>query len=72
MPMWPRRTCREVTRLVLLNEDRHLAWHERVAVRLHMRICHACPRFLKQVRFMREAMGNWRRYAERGDDAPPR
>ena len=70
MPMWPRRTCREVTRLVLQNEDRQLAWHERVAVRLHMRICDACPRFLKQVPFMREAMGHWRRYSEGGVDSP--
>ena len=64
MPMWPRRTCRQVTELVLRAEDRALPWHERVAVRLHMRICLACPRFLKQVQLMRAAMGQWRRYAE--------
>lgn len=67
--MWPRRTCREVTRLVLMNEDRALPWHERVAVRMHMRICDACPRFVQQVGFMRQAMGRWRSYAEQGDDA---
>lgn len=67
VPMWPRRTCRQVTRLVLMAEDRALPWHERVAVRLHMRICIACPRFLAQVRFMREAMGPWRHYREQGD-----
>lgn len=71
MPIWPRRTCRQVTEMVLRNEDQALAWHERVAVRLHLQICVACPRFLKQVRFMREAMGRWKQYAER-DDLPPR
>jgi len=68
--MWPRRTCRQVTALVLRNEDRALPWHERVAVRLHMQICTACPRFLQQVRFMRSAMGRWRAYAE-GDAEEP-
>jgi len=69
MPMWPRRTCRQVTEMVLRNEDQALALHERVAVRLHMQVCKACPRFLQQVAFMREAMGRWRRYAE-SDEAP--
>jgi hypothetical protein len=67
VPMWPRRTCRQVTRLVLRAEDQALPWYERVAVRLHMQICVACPRFRRQVRFMREAMGNWRQYSERGE-----
>ncbi|MED5621317.1 zf-HC2 domain-containing protein [Ideonella sp. BN130291] len=70
MRVWPRRTCRQVTEMVLRNEDQALRWHERVAVRLHMQICVACPRFLKQVQFMREATGRWRRYAEGGDEAP--
>ena len=62
--MWPRRTCREVTALVLRNEDQALPWHERVAVRLHMQVCLACPRFRRQVALMREAMGQWRRYSD--------
>ncbi len=64
MPTWPRRTCRQVTEMVLRSEDQALRWHERVAVRLHMQICEACPRFLKQVQFMRGAMGRWRKYSE--------
>lgn len=67
VPMWPRRTCRQVTEMVLRNEDAALRWHERVAVRLHMQICVACPRFVRQVSFMREAMGQWRRYSERDE-----
>jgi hypothetical protein len=67
MPMWPRRTCRQVTELVLRQEDQALPWYERVAVNLHMQICVACPRFRRQVTFMRQAMGRWRQYAE-GDE----
>ena len=64
MPMWPRRTCRQVTEMVLRNEDQALRWSERVAVRLHMQICNACPVFLKQVTLMRQAMGRWRQYRD--------
>ncbi len=59
-----RRTCKEVTHLVLQAEDQALPLHERVAVRLHMAACHACPRFLKQVQLMRRASARWRRYSE--------
>lgn len=57
-------TCREVTRLVLQGQDRRLAWPERLRVRLHLRLCRACPRFVQQVALMHEAMGRWKRYAE--------
>lgn len=59
-----RRTCKEVTRLVLLAEERALPWHERLAVRLHMLACQACPRFAAQVALMRRAGDRWRRYSE--------
>lgn len=61
-------TCREATRLVLEGEDRRLQRGERFMLRLHLLICKACPRFVRQVRFMRSAMGHWRRYA---NDEPP-
>lgn len=63
MPML-RRTCKEVTHLVLQAEDEALPWHERLAVRLHMLACRACPRFALQVRLMRQASERWRRYSE--------
>ncbi len=63
------RTCRDVTRLVLEREDRALSLPECVGVRLHLWICAACSTFERQVRFMRAAMGRWRRYAE-GDEPP--
>jgi hypothetical protein len=62
------RTCRDVTRLVLEGEDRGLTLGERVAIRLHLVICAACPRFLRQVELMRSASQRWRAYSEQGDD----
>ena len=62
--------CRDATRLVLQAEDRPLRTSEKLAVRFHLLICQACPEFSRQVRFMRQAMGRWKGYAER-DEAPP-
>jgi len=59
-----RRTCKEVTYLVLQAGDTTLPLADRVAVRLHMYACRACPRFLKQVLLMRRASERWRRYTE--------
>lgn len=56
--------CREVTELVLLAEERPLSLGERLAVRMHLLICKACPRFLKQVQLMRRASERWRHYSE--------
>ena len=59
------RNCREVTLMVLTGQDRRLNAWERFLVRTHMKVCGACPRFLKQMDFMRSAMGRWRNYSER-------
>lgn len=59
-----RRTCKQVTHLVLQAEDQALPLAERLAVRLHMLACQACPRFVKQVLLMRRASERWRRYTE--------
>ncbi len=61
--------CKDLTRLVLEGEDRPLALSERVAIRLHLTICRYCPPFVRQVRFMRAAVGRWKGYAE--DQGPP-
>ncbi|MBT9501332.1 MAG: zf-HC2 domain-containing protein [Burkholderiaceae bacterium] len=58
------RNCREVTGLTLQSLDRELSWQERLAVRLHMVICSACPKFARQAQFMRSAMGRWKSYSE--------
>jgi hypothetical protein len=61
--MYFRRSCREVARLLTLREERPWGWRERIAVKLHMQICKACPRVERQLELMRAAMGRWRSYA---------
>ncbi|MFY9512831.1 MAG: zf-HC2 domain-containing protein [Rubrivivax sp.] len=53
-------SCREVTRLVLEGEDRHLRLSERLGVRVHMLVCKACPTVARQMQLMRGAMGRWK------------
>ena len=66
------RTCKEVTALVIAREDRALPWRDRLALRLHMAVCAACPTFERQVLTMRNAMRQWRNYAagEVSDESP--
>jgi hypothetical protein len=58
------RNCKEVTALVIAREDRDLPALDRVAVRMHMAMCKACPNFERQVLTMRNAMRQWRHYSE--------
>lgn len=67
MPL--KRTCREVAALVIAREDRALPWRERLALRLHMAVCAACPRFERQVLTLRRAFGAWRHYSVAEDEA---
>ena len=57
-----RRTCKEVAALLVAREDRNLPTVERVALRLHLAACAACPRFERQLLIMRNAMKQWRHY----------
>ena len=65
------RTCKEVSALVIAREDRALVWQERLALRLHMAMCAACPPFERQVLTMRNAMKQWRSYGAADTDASP-
>ena len=56
--------CREATQLTLQAEDRTLPLTERLALRLHHRICSNCRRFYRQVELMRQASARWRQYSE--------
>lgn len=73
-PAYPfRRSCKEVAALLIAREDRDLPWADRVALRVHMAMCEACPKFERQVLTMRNAMKQWRHYsagADEGADAP--
>jgi hypothetical protein len=63
------RTCKEVTALVIAREDRDLPFVDKVALRMHMAICNACPTFERQIMTMRNAMKQWRHYGEDDNDA---
>ena len=59
-----RRTCKEVAALLVAREDRGLPVVERVALRLHLAACSACPIFERQLLTMRNALKSWRLYTE--------
>jgi hypothetical protein len=64
-PVYPfRRSCKQVSALLIAREDRALPWAERLALRLHLALCGACPRFERQLLTMRNAMRQWRHYTE--------
>jgi len=58
------RTCKEAAALMIAREDRPLPPIERVALRLHLAICKACPVFERQLLTMRNALGRWRHYTD--------
>lgn len=49
-------TCREVHRLTSEGLDRPLSMIERLRVRVHLLVCHACSNFTSQMRLIRQAM----------------
>ncbi|MEK8049323.1 zf-HC2 domain-containing protein [Ideonella sp. DXS22W] len=59
-----RKTCREVTALVLQGQDRPLRPWERLGLHLHWLACAGCRRFRRQAGLMQQAMGGWRRYRD--------
>ena len=64
-PAYPfRRTCKEASALLIAREDRALPWVDRLALRIHLAMCQACPRFERQLLTMRNAMGQWRNYTD--------
>ena len=62
--MFLRRTCKEVTVLLVTREDRQLPAIERLALRLHLAVCTACPVFERQLLTMRNALQRWRHYTD--------
>jgi Putative zinc-finger len=64
------RSCKDVAALVIAREDRALPLADRIALRLHMGICAACPKFEHQVLVMRKALRKWRDGPPDGDTGP--
>lgn len=48
--------CKEATRLMSQELDRHLTRRERLALSLHNLICNGCHRYRKQMAFLRQAL----------------
>jgi hypothetical protein len=59
-----RRTCKEVAALLIAREDVALPTVERLALRLHLVACEACPIFERQLLTMRNALQRWRNYTD--------
>jgi hypothetical protein len=59
-----RRTCKEVAALLIAREDASLPAVERLALRLHLLACEACPIFERQLLTMRNAFQRWRNYTD--------
>lgn len=69
-----KRSCQEASLLISERQDRTLAWSERLALALHLKVCVACPHFENQVDLMGRAMGRWRSdpdVTDREQAAPP-
>lgn len=56
------RTCKQAAALMVAREDRKLGWSDCLALRLHLLICKACPRFERQMLGMRNQLREWRNY----------
>jgi hypothetical protein len=54
------RTCQQAAVLMLVKEDRPLALKDRLALRLHLWICSACPHFQQQLDVMKRSLSDWR------------
>lgn len=66
-----RRTCKEVTFLLMQAQDQGpLPWWDRLALTLHMKACDACPRVRDQLALMQRATSRWRRYSDEGESSP--
>lgn len=63
-----RRSCKQVSALLVAREDRALTVVEQVAMRFHLAACRACPVFERQILTMRNAMGRWRNYGDGPED----
>ena len=61
------RTCREVAAILVAREDRNLGLADRLALRIHMVMCDACPKFEHQMLSMRQGLRQWRNYTAPDD-----
>ena len=48
--------CKETSRLLSQAQDGGIAFTERLALRIHLRLCDGCTQFSQQLDFLRRAM----------------
>jgi hypothetical protein len=51
-------SCKETARLLSQEQDRNLAFGERVALRVHLAMCKGCRNVGRQFRFLRLAVAS--------------
>ena len=54
-----RLSCKEASRLISQEMDRHLTFSERFALRVHLFACDACTRLIGHVQFLRRALRSY-------------
>ena len=59
-----RKSCKQAAALLVAREDRPLGLGERLALRLLLLACAACPPFERQLLTMRNSMQQWRNYTD--------
>ena len=57
-------TCEEASRLISESLDRELPLGTRIALRIHLLMCKLCPRFLRQMLFLKEASDPYQKEIE--------
>jgi hypothetical protein len=50
--------CREMVKIITSSLDAKLSWSEWILMKLHLLACDPCVNFLKQVKFIRTALGH--------------
>ena len=49
-------TCKDASRLASIALDNHLSWRERWGLRMHLLLCKLCRRYVRELKFLREAL----------------
>lgn len=50
--------CREMVKIITASMDAKLSWREWILMKLHLLACDPCVNFLKQIKFIRTALGH--------------
>lgn len=47
--------CRQIVQCISRDRDNPVSWWARMRIRVHLKICDGCQRYLRQMEFLREA-----------------